>query len=317
MRSVINLKPLNAIGAEVVAQDPESIDKPEIRKALYTAWLEYGVLLFRTYGDSVERHIQVSKVFGPLEEHPIKSILVKGNNDLIQLGGEGDNKGRAVVVQGEVRAGYLYFHQDTAYTPDICKGSVLRMIQMPQTGGDTVWADTEKAYAELPQKLKKKIAGLSTVQCYRDLTDRTWGQPELSVRAARPEEGPDSVLEIPDFPLVIHPMVIAHPESGKKSLMLSPMGFVRIDGMDEMEGNELFEEIMAHTLQDRYLYHHQWQVNDVIVWDNRRTLHSALGYPFEQIRTVYRTTLKGAMPTGRYYHQEGQNTGTANTVPGS
>jgi len=309
MSNQFEVLPLGNIGAEVVGLAPGADLSPATAQALYRAWLEHGVLLFRGFGTDTETHLRLSRVFGELEEHPVKSILVPGQEELILLGGEGLQKGGAVVVDGEVRAGYFFFHQDTAYTPNICKGSMLRMVRKSDSGGETMWVDTQKAYAALPEPLKARIENLWTMQTYRGgVVERLWGWPGHTVRAPRPDEGPECALDIPDFPLVTHPMVIAHPETGKKSLLLSPMGFFRIDGMEQEEGDALFDAIVGHALGERFTYQHDWEQDDMVLWDNRRSLHSALGYPYHQTRIVYRTTLKGAMPTGRYY--ESRSSGT-------
>jgi taurine dioxygenase len=96
-------------------------------------------------------------------------------------------------------------------------------------------------------------------------------------------------------------MVVTHPETARKSLLLSPWGFMRVLGMDQEEGDALFDEVVAHTVQDKYCYRHTWSANDMVLWDNRRTMHTALGYPYDMTRVGLRTTLKGHMAVGRYH----------------
>jgi taurine dioxygenase len=248
--------------------------------------------------------MRLSRVFGELEEHPIKSLHVENEKNLISLGGEGARKGSPVKVDGELRAGFIFFHQDTTFTPNICKGSMLRMLQVPQQGGDTIWTDTAKAYDGLPQSLRERLEGLSSVQCFRPgHTDPLWGWPGHTIETVSADVGPPSSIALPHFPLVAHPFIITHPESGRKSLLISPLNYIRIDGMDQAESDVLYEEIATHVLRPEYAYHHKWSANDMVLWDNRRTMHCALGYPYEQTRLVHRTTLLGGMQTGRYYEE--------------
>ncbi len=295
--------PLDHIGAEIVGLDPLTMTD-ETKKELYATWMTYGVLLFREAAPEPETHIKLAKVFGDLEIHPVKSLLVDGQEELIQLGGHGKNSGGARVMDGDVRIGQTYWHQDTAYTPNICKGSMLRMITASKRAGNTVWTDTSKAFDALPKELAARIAPLETLQCYTDMPRRTWGMPGHELRHARPDEGPVSEVVVPDFPHVVHPMVVTHPENGRKALLLSPLGYLTILGLPEDEADDLFEEVMAHTIKPEFCFDHSWAENDLVLWDNRRTLHYAAGFPVDDDRMIQRATLAGPQPTGRHYSAE-------------
>jgi taurine dioxygenase len=298
------LKPLDHVGVEVVGLDLTKTIPSQVAEDLYAAWMEHGIMLFRKAGTSPEVHMRLSKVFGELEEHPIKSLLVDNEKNLISLGGVGAKKGTPVLFDGELRAGFIFFHQDTTFTPNVCKGSVLRMLQVPERGGDTIWTDTAKAYDGLSQSMKERLEGLSSIQCFRaGSPPRLWGWPGHTVEKVGEDVAPASSLVLPDFPLVVHPFIITHPETGRKSLLISPLNYIRIDGMDQAESDALYEELATHVLRPDFAYHHKWSPNDMVLWDNRRSLHCALGYPYEQTRFAHRTTLLGAMQTGRYYDE--------------
>jgi len=133
---------------------------------------------------------------------------------------------------------------------------------------------------------------------------RTWGMPGHELRHARPDEGPVSEVVVPDFPHVVHPMVVTHPENGRKALLLSPLGYLTILGLPEDEADDLFEEVMAHTIKPEFCFDHSWAENDLVLWDNRRTLHYAAGFPVDDDRMIQRATLAGPQPTGRHYSAE-------------
>jgi taurine dioxygenase len=297
------LEPLKHIGAAVTKLDTSGPIAPSAARALYAAWLEHGVLVFARTGTSPDVQVALSKVFGALEIHPLEHLRYEGHAELAPFG---HIKGPGVVIDGQWTAGYLYWHQDTAYTPNLCKGSMLRMITAPEDGGDTLWCDTAKAYDALPARLKTRIATLETLQGLRDtIPTRPWGMPNHKVREATKDDGDGPPLpHFGDFPLVRHPMVVTHPESGRKSLLLSPQGYLQVLGMSKTDGDALFDEIVAHAVQDQFCYRHHWEVNDMVLWDNRRTMHMALGYPYTQKRFALRTTLKGPQPAGRIYQQD-------------
>lgn len=302
--TAFELKPLDNVGVEVMGLDVNGPLPSQVAEDLYAAWLDHGIMLFREAGTSSDIHIRLSRVFGELEEHPIKSLHVENDKNLISLGGEKGRKGAPIVVDGELRAGFIFFHQDTTFTPNICKGSMLRMLRVPEQGGDTIWTDTAKAYDGLSQSLKERLEGKSSVQCFRPgYTPHLWGWPGHKAEAPAAGDAVPSSIELPHFPLVAHPFFITHPETGRRSLLISPLNYICIDGMEQAESDELYEEIATHVLRPEFSYHHKWSVNDMVLWDNRRSMHCALGYPYDQVRLAHRTTLLGSMQTGRYYDE--------------
>lgn len=303
MVSKIEFEPTATIGARVHGVDYGNLSEAD-KKTLYAGWLQHGVLIFPEAGTSTRVHLDLSRVFGPLEVHPHASLRVEGNEDLIYLGGEGQNKGPMMMVNGEGLAGFIYYHQDTSFTPNICKGSLLRMMEIPASGGgDTVWVDTAKVYEALPDDVKARVETMETRQSSKQVVDRAWGMEDWEIRLARADEGPNEPYKLDPLPDVIQPMVITHPESGIKSLLLSPQGFVEVIGMDKVEGDAFFNELVRHALRPEFQHRHKWKLFDMVLWDNRRTMHFATGYPYHERRLILRTTLGGAQKTGRYYRE--------------
>jgi taurine dioxygenase len=304
--SALIVTPLVNAGAAVTGVDWSQPIAEEIAAALYAAWLEHGVLVFPRAGTSPEIQLRLSRVFGELEPHPLEALRIEGYEELCRFG---DQDGGGAYVDGERLRGFIYAHQDTAYTPNLCKGSMLRMIELPERGGDTLFWDTAKSWRDLPRAMQERLKGLSTIQMMRVVPPlRTWGMPGMSAVAADIDK--DRGMGFPDeWPLVLQPMVITHPESGLQSLLLSPNGYVRIESMAQAESDALFEEIACHVMAPAYRYRHKWSVGDMVLWDNRRMLHMAEGWPYDQVRYAHRTTLKGGMEVGRYYTTaDGQST---------
>jgi len=302
--SDFQIRALPNMGAEVGGLNLGEPIGPATADRLYKAWLRYGLLLFREAGITEEIHLSLSRVFGTLDEHVVKKMLVKENPNLIFLGSEDAGTGPAKLIDGEKRAGFTFFHHDTHYNSSMPKGAVLRMMKVPERGGDTIWTDTIAAYQALPSRLKDKIDTLETLHGAGGglPVKRLWGWSDHKVAYANDLH--EQLNPTHDRPLRVEPMVIAHPETGQKALLLSPLTFIRVLGMGEEEGDELHEEIVTFALQQEFTYQHNWSPHDMIAWDNRRTMHCALGYPYEQTRFAYRTTLGEAMSVGRLY--EGQ-----------
>lgn len=289
------VKPLDAdVGAEIIGLDLDETLDEATRQALYDTWLEFGILLFRGIGTSSERHLALSRCFGELEVHPVESIRLEGHPEIISLKSTGDTEPVVHIFDGEPVAGRIPWHTDLIYTPTPCRGALLRMVHKPAQGGETGWIDTAAAYDALPEDLKKKIEGLEARYDFvADICDMRFGKPH------KLEHGSMGNVEFPPFPDVAHPLVWNHPESGRKALMTSPVQLIDMVGMERAEGDPILKELVDHATDGRFTYVHEWEVGDMVLWDNWRTMHTALGTPLECEREVQRTTIKGDYQTGR------------------
>jgi taurine dioxygenase len=296
------------VGAEVLGLDAGREHDPQVRAALYHAWLEHGILLFKNV-DSIERHLEISRCFGELEIHPFPAVRSELNPLLIEIGGK--KRARAYVFDGsDIRINRIGWHRDTAYTPDICKGAMLRMVEVPRTEGETLFADTANAYDDLPAEVKARLEGLEYRATLRlDPVAQTrpgafWSTARVATDAEDPQGPAADAFSSggqADYPSVVHPVVITHPESGRKCIFISPTYVDHFLGMDASESDELHRYLMAHMVQPRYVYQHRWVKNEAIVWDNRRFLHAARGNLVNEMRWGLRTTLAGPLRTGRYF----------------
>jgi len=297
-----------AVGAEIAGLD---IDRPiddKTRRGLYAAWLDFGILVFKNVG-SAEKHIELSRCFGELEIHPFPEARAKENPLFIEIGGSKELP--AFVYDGvDLRVNRIPWHRDTAYTPGICKGAMLRMLEAPPVEGETLFADTAMAYDELPKDVKTRLAGLEYKATLRlgTINQTRPGALWKTARAATAEEDPrgfgkqlyDMAAEA-RYPPVVHPAVLTHPESGRKCIFLSPTYLDYFLGMSQSESDALLRHLVDHTTNPRYVYRHKWSVDDAILWDNRRFMHAAVGNRLEDRRRGLRTTLAGQLNTGRYF----------------
>lgn len=303
----LSIRPLN-VGAEI-AEVPADPADPAVQAALSAAWLQYGLLLFRGV-ETIEHHLALSACFGELEEHPIAAVRAREHHLFMEVGGE--TSSAYVYDQSEIKTGTVPWHRDTAYTPDISKGALLRMVETPPAGGETLFADTAAAYDDLPGDVQQRLASLEYKATLRSTPMDQTGPGAIwnSVRPLSPEERAELGLQAPDrakaaaaagFPSVVHPAVIAHPESGRMCIFLSPKEFDCFLGLEPAESDQLSGYLVGHMLQDRYIYQHTWAVNDVMAWDNRRFMHAAAGNRVGDRRRGLRTTLAGDLTAGRVF----------------
>jgi taurine dioxygenase len=303
----LSIRPM-PVGAEVTGLSEGMEGDPVIAATLRRAWLDHGVLVFRGI-DSIEWHLALSRVFGELEIHPYAPLRSALHPLLIELGAEKQTPAY-VFDETELRVNRIAWHRDTAYTPDICKGAMLRMVQVPQDDGETMFADMAMAYDDLPAEMKERLKGLEFKASLRrtPVEQSRPGAFWKTVRPATAEEAPGRT-EDPGmtadvsalYPSVVHPAMLAHPESGRACIFLSPTYVDFFLGMSQAESDELLRQLVEHMLQPRYIYRHSWAINDAVLWDNRRFMHAAQGNPLGQPRFGLRTTLAGPVRTGRYF----------------
>ena len=304
------------VGGEVLGFAEGMERDPGIRQALYRAWLDHGILLFRDVA-TVDRHLAISRCFGELEVHPVPEVRSPENEYLIELGMPMSGTGRQPTVyvfdDSDIRINRIAWHRDTAYSPDICKGAMLRMLEVPDADGETLLADSALAWDGLPGDVRARLETLEFKATIRTAIPSLTGRPGVfwnSVRLAGEDECPgnaersarDGAIDA-RYPSVVHPAVLMHPESGRKCIFISPTYVDCFLGLDPKASDELLWYLTNHMLRPEYVYRHRWRVNDAILWDNRRFLHAGMGNRPGEPRFGLRTTLAGPLRTGRYWDE--------------
>lgn len=293
------LRPLSGdFGREVAGLDIQSGISPETARALKAAWLEHGVLVFRGLGTSPEVQLELSRCFGELEPHPIEKFRLPECPDLILLSNEGGPTGPVYEFDGVAITQRIPWHTDLAFATTPNAGALLRMVQKVQDGGQTGWIDTAAAYDALDDATKAEIAELEAVYVFRaGLEEMRFNNPGGKRLNPRKDN-------YPHFPPIANPLVWTHPETGRKILNVSTLNIEYIIGRRNEQGDALIRRLIEHALHPRFQYIHEWENNDMVLWDNRRTMHAAMGHPVDQIRIVHRTTIKGDVAMGRVYREE-------------
>ena len=275
----------DAIGAEISGVDLGNVD-PGTFERIRNVFHEHQILLFRNQDITIEDHIAFSRNFGPLEVHISKDSLHKDHEEILLVSNVKE-KGKYIGVEN---AGDSW-HSDLSYMPEPSLGSLLYALEVSEIGGDTEWLTMYDAYDTLPEKTKKRIDGLKARHSFNRYKNERVGIPKQ-----RQQDGKERYEKISP-PDVFHPVVRTHPDTGRKALYVSPRFTIGIlDGSGD-EAQELLDELIEHTIQPKFIYHHEWRVGDLMMWDNRCTLHLACrGIPEDQIRHMHRTTVSGDVP---------------------
>ena len=282
------------IGRTVEGLDLDQAIPAQTAYALRKLWLEHGMLVFPAIGTSPERQILLSRCFGELEPHPIPRFRHPDHAELILLTNQhGPTSPVYDFGDGTAIHGRIPWHTDLAFKATPNAGALLRMVTKAANSGQTGWIDCAMAYDALPETMKRRIAPLEAVYVFRaGLEDMRFANPG----GIRLDQRKD---EYPQFPPVANPLVSCHPETGDKVLNLSSLNIEGILGLPRTTGDALIRELLAHLDNPAFRYIHDWQETDMVLWDNRRMLHCALGHPVDQIRVVHRTTIKGMQKLGR------------------
>ncbi len=176
------------------------------------------------------------------------------------------------------------WHTDDSFMREPCSLTMLYGVVVPSTGGDTQFTNMYEAYAGLSPEMKARIDGLKVIHKYSS-------SRKLSRISTRPTE------EMAAMPEATHPLVRTHPETGRKSLYLNPNRMEQVVGLDRTGSDRLLDEMIAHATQPKYEYRHVWRQGDIVIWDNRCTMHKAnADYPEGERRLMHRVIVAGTAP---------------------
>jgi taurine dioxygenase len=268
----------------------ETLDDPTVA-TLRDLYSRYGVLVFRRQALSERELADFCALLGPLERTVRSDWASPAVPEVTVLSNLKDGLGRNIGGLGD---GELQWHSDQSYMEKPATGAALYALELPPEGGETFWVDLRVAYAKLPRPLRAQITGKRGIF---DYAKRLAGY------------GRDSDQQISEearrlTPPVTHALVRAHPETGDRSLYLDSTTTIGIDYMDISSGMALLDEIYAAATRDEFVYAHQWQVGDLVVWDNGFTMHRRTPFDPGARRLMKRMTMnldkyRHVLPDGR------------------
>ena len=268
-------------GAEITGVDLSRPLEPMVLAQIKAAWARHGVVVFPDQPLTLEQLEAFTLQFGPFGHDPYVKPM-EGHPNVLEVRREPDEK--VTPFGGN-------WHSDWSFQAQPPAATILRSEIIPPVGGDTLYCDAASAYEALPDATKAKLA------------------PLRAIHSASKAYGPDSAysreLHLRAMPIIVspeadktyvHPLVRTHPVTGRKALFISPVYTVGIEGMAPNAADPLLAELYKHLVQDRFIYRHHWRPGMVVIWDNRCTMHNALGGYDGHRRVMHRTTVAGEAP---------------------
>ena len=282
-KTTMQITPLSPVlGAEVTGLDLNRPLADQDFRTLRDAFDRHSLLVFRDQDLAPAAHVAFSRRFGPLEVHVQKRFHHRDFPEILIV----SNVVEDGAPIGLADAG-RYWHSDLSYLAEPSLASVLNARELPEGDGDTLFTSLIAAYAALDPATKGRLAGLTAVHDYN---------ARNAIQAAKSSLRPTlSVAEAATVPPVAHPVVRRH-DDGRLGLFVSEGFTTHVVGLDEAEGRALLEALFRHSTETRFGYRHHWRPGDVVMWDNRATLHLATGTLPGARRTLHRTTIRGPVP---------------------
>jgi taurine dioxygenase len=282
--SQFEIVPFDApLGAEIVGLELNRPLDDAVFSRIHRAHLDHHVLVFRDQRITPSQQVAFSRRFGPLQIHVLRQFQLASNPEILIVSNIRE-EGKPV---GLGDAGQLW-HSDLSYKERPSLGSMLHAQELPEEGGDTLFANMHLAWDTLPAELKRIVEGRKAehnyLANYAELQRRSPWRPNLSA------------AQIAEVAPVLHPVVRIHPETGRRALFVSEHFTTRIDGLPEDESRAVLDQLFAHSVRPEHIYRHRWQPHDMVFWDNRSLMHLAAGCPEHQRRKMYRTTIEGDEP---------------------
>jgi len=270
------------VGAEVLGVDLRDVDAANFA-AIHRAWIEHGMLLFRGQRLGDDDLIAFSRRLGDLDLAPVQETgrrSVEGRPEIYIV----SNVVKDGVPIGSLGAGEAVWHTDMSYLPEPPKASLLYALEIPPEGGDTWFCTMYAALERLPPELRRRAAGLQVKH------DGTYNSGGYVRQGVTPSDDPRT------SPGTLHPLICRHPESGREMLYLGRRRNAYLAGLDLADSEALLDALWAGIDDPAIAYTHRWRVGDLVLWDNRCTMHRRDAFDPAARRIMHRTQVKGVAP---------------------
>jgi taurine dioxygenase len=269
-------RPLSpALGAEIIGVDLRREIDEEFAVRLLDVWHRNLVILLRDQQLSEEDQVRFAERFGPPAVIHTKQFVRRHPSVMLITNIREDGKPIGALPDGEMQ-----FHSDQCYQERPAMASLLYAIEVPSEGGNTLFANAYAAYETLPAEIKRRIEGRRALNAYDYDTAAT-------------KRGTKVAEHVPTY---VHPVVRTHPATARKALYVNRLMTVRIEDMPEEESSELLDFLFDHQEQRQFIYEHVWRVGDILMWDNRCTLHARTDFAADERRLMRRVTILGEKP---------------------
>ncbi len=266
------------VGAEIRGLDFRNEIDGRTAAALYQAWLDHLVLVIRDQTLSSEQQQRFANLFGEIQPPRSRPGQRDPNNPVMWIS-------NAVIdgQRGELPEGDMQFHADQCYYENPAKGAVLYAMEIPSSGGNTLFSSCYAAYDSLAPDLRDAADRAQVLYLY---------DYEKNANRKAPTDWADA-------PRYVHPAVTIHPETGRPAILVNRLMADSVVGVPKAEGDMLIERLCQASEQPGHIYEHVWRVGDMLIWDNRCTLHARTDFDPGERRVLRRMALKGAKPIPR------------------
>jgi taurine dioxygenase len=270
-------------GAAITGVDLERPLDDEEFAQIHRVFVDNKLLCFKNQSLSAKGQIEFSRRFGPLEVHLLTQYNHPDHPEIFRLSNR--------VVDGKpmgIADGGSYWHSDFAFQEHPAKATILNALEIPPEGGDTLFVDMEAAYEALSPEWQQRLDGLRAVHRYRRKQAADGQSTRVELNEAQKAQTPD----------VIHPLIRTNVDTGRKSIFAHKGMTAEIVGLSPQESDEILGFLFDHTIKPDFRYDFSWSPGDVVMWDNRSTMHSATtrDLPAGLYRSLYRTTVRGERP---------------------
>lgn len=271
-------KAAGAIGAYI--EDIDLADTAELEDAfadIHSALLDHGVLFLRNQQVEPRVFQTLARRFGQVEGHPAYPVVAGADDVQILESTE--------AAPSKIEA----WHTDMTFRPAPPAITLLHGQIIPEYGGDTLWASTSAAFAALSAPMQEFLVELEAVHDFRHGFQESLAEPGGQERLQP---------AIDANPPVTHPLVITHPDSGRRALYVNSLFTTHIVGLSADESRGILEFLYQHTVTDEFTVRLRWQEGTIAIWDNRLTQHKPINDFFPQHRKMHRVTIAGDRPAG-------------------
>ena len=275
-RRGLESRPLSsALGAEIMGVDLRHPLEDDTFEQILAAWHQHLVILLRGQEITEDDQVRFAERFGPpavihtqeyIRTHPAVMLISNIRED-----------GKPI---GALPDGEMQFHTDQCHQERPAMASMLYAIEVPSVGGNTLFANGYKAYDSLPPEIKERIEGRKALNAY----DYHSAAMKRGTRIAQ------------GVPFYVHPVVRTHPETGRRALYVNRLMTVSIEDMPEAESDELLQLLFDHQERCEFIYEHVWRRGDLLMWDNRCSLHARTDFSPGERRLLRRVTILGEKP---------------------
>jgi len=266
------------IGAEIRGVDFSKPVPAAIAKLVHDALMRHKIVFFRNAAMTPAQQVAFGKLFGELTVHPFVPHLDEFP-EVVVLDNHEDNP----VFSTD------HWHSDETFRLAPPMGSILRCLRMPETGGETLWADMVAAYEGLSDKMRSFLSGLEAIHDFKNFRHKfdALSSRERHAKLAAMEE---------ELPNPTHPVIRTHPVTGEKALFVNEQFTLAIKGMRADESETLLAFLYTQARIPEYQFRLHWEPDTMAFWDNRPTQHYAANDYYPQRRTMHRVTIKGDKP---------------------